>query len=177
VAFVVFLRGVNVGGHRTFRPAQLVKDLQHLGAVNIGAAGTFVFRRATSQANLRAELKKRLPFDTDVMICQGRDIVRLLSHRCFSDEPEGPDVVRFVSVLARAPKSGPRLPLSRPEEGQWLLKVLARDRQFVFGMYRRHALAVRHLGTLDRLFGMPATTRNLNTMAAIAKVLASKPAT
>ena len=45
MALVVFLRGVNVGGHRTFRPAALVKDLAHLDAVNIGAAGTFVIRR------------------------------------------------------------------------------------------------------------------------------------
>ncbi|MBY0496071.1 MAG: DUF1697 domain-containing protein [Cyanobacteria bacterium] len=41
MALVVFLRGVNVGGHRTFRPAALAKQLEHLGAINIGAAGTF----------------------------------------------------------------------------------------------------------------------------------------
>ena len=38
MALVVFLRGVNVGGHRTFKPAALVKQLAHLDAVNIGAA-------------------------------------------------------------------------------------------------------------------------------------------
>jgi hypothetical protein len=42
---VVLLRGVNVGGHRTFRPARLAERLQHLGAINIGAAGTFVIRK------------------------------------------------------------------------------------------------------------------------------------
>jgi len=41
VALVVFLRGVNVGGHRTFRPSVLARELEHLDAVNIGAAGTF----------------------------------------------------------------------------------------------------------------------------------------
>ena len=45
MALVVFLRGVNVGGHRTFRPTVLAKQLKHLGAVNIGAAGTFVVHR------------------------------------------------------------------------------------------------------------------------------------
>ena len=38
MALVVFLRGVNVGGHRTFRPTVLAKQLRHLDAVNIGAA-------------------------------------------------------------------------------------------------------------------------------------------
>ncbi len=32
--------------------------------------------------------------------------------------------------------------------------------------------AIGHLGTLDKLFGVPATTRNWNTIGAIAKVLA-----
>ena len=45
MALVVLLRGVNVGGHRTFRPAVLAQRLKHLDAVNIGAAGTFVIRR------------------------------------------------------------------------------------------------------------------------------------
>jgi hypothetical protein len=31
--------------------------------------------------------------------------------------------------------------------------------------------AVGNLGKIDRLFGVPATTRNWNTMTAIAKVL------
>src|SRR4029453_12933403 len=41
VALVFLLRGVNVGGHRTFRPTALTRQLKHLDAVNIGAAGTF----------------------------------------------------------------------------------------------------------------------------------------
>jgi hypothetical protein len=31
--------------------------------------------------------------------------------------------------------------------------------------------AIGQLGTLDRLFGVPVTTRNWNTMAAIGKIL------
>ena len=50
MALVVFLRGVNVGGHRTFRPSQLVKELADFDVVNIGAAGTFVVRKPGSQA-------------------------------------------------------------------------------------------------------------------------------
>ena len=59
MALVVLLRGVNVGGHRTFRPSTLAKQLKHLDAVNIGAAGTFVIRRPVTQAQLRAELARQ----------------------------------------------------------------------------------------------------------------------
>ena len=171
MAHVVLLRGVNVGGHRTFRPTALAEQLQHLGAVNIGAAGTFVIRQPVSRAQLRVEFARRLPFDTEIMICQSREIMRLVSYDFFMDHPARPDIVRFVSVLSRSPRSAPVLPISCPSSGKWLLKVLARDDRFVFGVYRRHMKAIGYLGTLDRVFGVPVTTRNWNTITAIARVL------
>ena len=174
MALVVLLRGVNVGGHRIFRPALLAEQLKHLGAVNIGAAGTFVIRRPITRALLRAELARRLPFEAAIAICHGRDIVRLMAQNPFASQPESKDIVRFVSVLADRPRSAPSTPLSFPSSGTWLLKILARDDRFVFGVYRRHMKAIGYLGTLDRLFGVPVTTRNWNTITAIAKVLGDK---
>jgi uncharacterized protein (DUF1697 family) len=171
VALVVLLRGVNVGGHRTFRPTTLTTQLKHLEMVNIGAAGTFVVRQPITRAQLRAELISRLPFDAEIMICQGREIFRLMSRDYFADQPMRPDVVRFVSVLSRRPRSASSMPMSVPSSGMWLLRILARDNQFVVGLYRRHMKAIGYLGTLDRLFGVPVTTRNWNTMTAITKVL------
>jgi len=171
VALVVFLRGVNVGGHRTFRPTILAEQLRHFDAVNIGAAGTFVIRQPVTRAQLRAELARRLPFDTEIMICQGREIVRLMSQNHFADQPVRPDIVRFVSVLAQRPRSEPSMPLSFPSSGRWLLRILGRKDRFVFGLYRRHMKVIRYLGTVDRLFGVTITTRNWNTITAIAKVL------
>jgi uncharacterized protein (DUF1697 family) len=171
VALVVFLRGINVGGHRTFRPTTLARQLKHLDAVNIGAAGTFVIRQPITRARLRAELTRRLPFEAEIMICQGRDIVRLMSRRHFADQPARPDIVRFVSVLPQRPRSAPSTPMSFPATGKWLLKILTTENRFVFGLYRRHMKVIGYLGTLDRLFGCPVTTRNWNTIVAIARVL------
>jgi uncharacterized protein (DUF1697 family) len=171
VALVVLLRGVNVGGHKTFRPAALVKELKHLDAVNIGAAGTFVIKGVISQAQLRAEFARRLPFETEIMICQGRDVLRLMSENPFEGQPEGSDIVRFVTTLSRRPRTPPPLPVSFPSSGPWILKVLGRDDRFVFGIYRRDMKAIGYFGTVDKLFGVSATTRNWNTINAIAKVL------
>ena len=173
MALVVFLRGVNVGGHRIFRPATLAGQLKHLDAVNIGAAGTFVIRRPVTRTQLRAELARRLPFDAEIMICLGREIVRLMSQNHFADQPEQPDIVRFVSVLSQRPRSLPSTPVNFPSSGKWLLKILGTENRFVFGCYRREMKAIRYLGTIDRLFGVPATTRNWNTITAIARVLDS----
>ena len=85
--------------------------------------------------------------------------------------PRRPDVVRFVSVLTRRPRSTPSTPVTFPSSGRWLLKILATDDRFVFGVYRRHMKVIGYLGRLDRLFGVPVTTRNWNTITAIAKAL------
>lgn len=171
VALVVFLKGINVGGRRTFRPTTLAGQLEHLGAVNIGAAGTFVIGKGVGRAQLRAEFTRRLPFETEIVICDGRDIVRLLSEDVFSNCPPRHDVVRFVSVLSQRPREAPALPLRFPATGKWLLKVLARDERFLFGVYRRHTKTIGYLGALDRAFGVPVTTRNWNTVTKIATVL------
>ncbi len=171
MALVVFLRGVNVGGHRTFRPAALAKELAHLDAVNIGAAGTFVIRGRVSRAKLRAEFARRLPFETHIMICDGRDLQKMISSDHFAGDAARPDLVRFVSVLSGVPRQFPTLPVHLPPRGQWLLQVRARDGQFVVGQYRRHLKTIGYLGTLDRMLGTPVTTRNWNTIAAILKIL------
>lgn len=171
MAHVVFLRGVNVGGHRTFRPSVLARQLQHLDAVNIGAAGTFVIRRPINQTRLRRELQARLPFVSEIVIVTGRDIIALLGRDVF-DKPPRPGVTRFVSVLSRAPRVKPRLPITMPPSGRWLLKVHARTGRFVLGEYRRDMKVIGYLASLDRIFGVPATTRNWNTMSAVARALA-----
>ena len=171
MAFVVFLRGVNVGGHRTFRPTILAKQLKHFDVINIGAAGTFVVRAPTSQTRLRAELTRRLPFETSIVICKGRDLLDVANSEPFGDEPAGSGVVRFVSVMARRPSLAPSLPMSFPGQGKWLLRILASEKRFVFGQYRRHMKTIGFLGKIDGLFGVPVTTRNWNTILAIVEVL------
>jgi uncharacterized protein (DUF1697 family) len=110
MSHVVLLRGVNVGGHRTFRPAQLAAKLRHLGAVNIGAAGTFVVRRPTSRAQLRAEFERRLPFDTPIMICAGQDVAAVLSNNCFARIRRA-RTSSVLSACSPSPRSAPKLPV------------------------------------------------------------------
>ena len=174
MALVALLRGVNVGGHKTFRPAVLAGQLTHLGAINIGAAGTFVIRERVSRADVRAEFARRLPFETHIAICDAREILNLISRDFFSKQALRPDIVRFVSVLCRPPLSTVPTPATFPSSGEWLVKVLARENRLLVGMYRRHMKAISCLTTLDRVFGVPVTTRNWNTVAAIREVLSGE---
>lgn len=174
MTLVVFLRGVNVGGHRTFRPSLLAKELSAYDVVNVGAAGTFVVRKPGSRAKFRAALLERLPFETTVVICDAGDLLRLYTDNPFGTEPSRPDVVRFVSVLSTADGARPSLPTVFPSSGEWLVRVIGSKNQFAFGEYRRHMKTIGYLGQIDKLFDAPITTRNWNTINAIVRVLNDK---
>lgn len=171
MALVVFLRGVNVGGHRTFRPSVLARALADYDVVNVGAAGTFVVRKPGSRSAFRAHLLRKLPFETVVVLCDGRDLLRLESAQPFGPEPCPADVVRFVSILSKAGRVPTSIPITLPPDGQWLVRVIASKDRFVLGEYRRHMKTIGYLGQIDRLFGAQVTTRNWNTILAIARIL------
>src|SRR3989441_10449889 len=171
MALVVFLRGVNVGGHRTFRPSILAQELSDYDVVNVGAAGTFVVRKPGSRAKFRAELLRKLPFETDVVLCDGRDLVGLETEHPFGTKPSRPDVVRFVSILSKPGRGRASIPITLPPRGKWLLRVIASKNRFVFGVYRRHMKTIGYLGRIDRLFGVPVSPRNCNTTISIWRIL------
>ena len=171
MALVVFLRGVNVGGHRVFRPSALPARLPELNVVNIGAAGTFVVRRRVARSELRRAFSRQLPFAAEIVICDGAQIQALMADDPFGGLRLPPGVVRFVSVLSGTPKVAPRLPIGFPEGRRWLVKLIARTDCFVAGVYRRDMKTIGYLGRIDRLFDVALTTRNWNTFTAIARVL------
>jgi len=171
MALVTFLRGVNVGGHRTFRPSMLAGQLKDYGLVNIGAAGTFVVCSSVSQKRLRSELLQRLPFEATVTMCTGEELIAAASNNPFDDEPLRSGIVRFVSILSNRPQPSPSIPACIPAKGKWLVRILSRHDRFLFGLYRREMKTITCLGKIDDLFGVPATTRNWNVIRAILKVL------
>lgn len=175
MALVVFTRGINVGGHRRFRPSVFAKELSDYKVVNVGATGTFVVRKAGSRAKFRAELLRRLPFEAEVMLCGGRDLIRLETENPFGTRPSRPDIVRFVSILSKAGRRPATIPFTIPPEGEWFVRVIASKGRFVFGEYRRQMKTIGYLGRLDKLFGAPATTRNWNTILAVLRILREKP--
>ncbi len=173
MALVVFLRGVNVGGHRTFRPSILARQLSGYDVLNVGAAGTFVVRKPGSRAKFRTALLRKLPFEAEIVLCEGRDLMRLETDNPFGTPRSPPDVVRFVSILSKAGGVRASLPVTFPSDGEWLVRVIACEGQFVFGVYRRHMKTIGYLGQIDKLYGVPATTRNWNTIIAIIRMLKS----
>jgi uncharacterized protein (DUF1697 family) len=172
MASVVFLRGVNVGGHKAFKPSVLAKELADFDMVSVGAAGTFVVRGQVSEAALRAALLKRLPFEPELMVCQARVILDLASADPFADQLAGSDVKNYVTVLAKRPRALPELPIGRPAGEDWQVKLIAIRDRFVLSLHRRLGRALIYPNeVVEKTVGVSATTRNWNTINAIHGIL------
>src|SRR5690242_2777031 len=123
MALVVFMRGVNVGGHKALKPSAIARDMPDLDVVNVGAAGTFVVRKSISQAALREQVLRRLPFEAEMVICPARDVLELGRNDPFGEDPSR-QAVRYVTVLAGKPRAAPSFPICQPAGKEWQVKVL-----------------------------------------------------
>jgi hypothetical protein len=105
------------------------------------------------------------------MICPARDIIRLTTNDPFSGQPAGEKITQFVSVLAKSLPLPLNLPHCLPSPDDWLLKITGIQDRFVLGVYRREMKAIGYLGKIEKLLGVPATTRSWNTMQKVVQIL------
>lgn len=177
MSVVVFMRGVNVGRHKRFQPSLLVRELAHLAVVNVGAAGTFVIPGRVAEKAVRAEFGRRLPFEADLMICRGRDLVALAAGGWSEDVPERGDLRRVLTVMAAPPARPPRLPYDVPAGRDWQVRIVALEGRFALSLWRRVGRLFTEPNTVvEKTLGVRATTRNWNTIEKVCRVLADSGA-
>jgi uncharacterized protein (DUF1697 family) len=163
---VVFLRGVNVGGARTFRPAELARSLADLQVRSIQAAGTFVVRADAPAARVRRAFEQALPFAADVLVRPADEVRALRKPRA----PPGAQV--FLTVLASAPRHAPRLPADWPEEGAWELRLARLDGPYALTLRRaKQAGRLYPNEVLERALGVRGTTRGWPTVELVQRAL------
>ena len=173
MALIVLLRGINVGGHRTLRPSMLAKELGAYDVVNVGAAGTLVVRKPGTATKFLTALRRSLPLEAVVAFCDSDDLIRLEIDNPFRNERPRPDFVQFVSILSKAGRTKPTLPVAIPQEGKWFVRIIGSRNRLLFGVYRRHMKTIGYLSRIDELFGAPATTRSWSTILSVLRILKS----
>jgi uncharacterized protein (DUF1697 family) len=166
MALVVFLRAVNLG-KRTLRTKELA---ERLGLANVGAAGTFVAPGRSDAAALAREVRKALPFETEVMVLPGKEVLALLERRP-AEAQVRQGLQRFVSVLARAGPA-PGFPVERPPGRGWLVRLVEARGRLVVSLRRPDRAGDGYPNPLvEEAFGSPATTRGWPTLEAVGKLL------
>lgn len=171
MASVVFFRAVNVGGHQKLQLSKLARDLAQFDVINIGAAGTFVVRKTVSETKLRNEILRRVPFRPEMMICSAREVLALSKIEALQDNSADDHPQKFVTILEKAPRIQPNLPLSQPAGEEWEVRIVGITGRFVLSL--RKPGGTYSNAFVENLLHTSATTRNLNTMVAIWKALSS----
>ena len=174
MALIALLRGANVGRYRRFRPAELAKEMAELSVVNIGAAGTLVVKKPIGAAAFRAELVKRLAFETDIMICSAAEILALAESKPFQRPHSGSDARAMVTVLAKKPKTLPELPIRRPEGKDWQVDLFRVAGRFALAFWRGDRTRLIYPNEVaEKVLGIPGTTRTSSTIEAACAILAA----
>jgi len=172
MSWVVFLRAVNVGGHQKLQPSVLAKKLARFDVVNVGAAGTFVVRKAVGQTALRTQILRALPFKPEMMICPTRDIIALVDTKPFGDAPPTKDLRQLITIMLKAPRSVPRLPFDRPADKDWQVRIVSIHGRFAASLWRPQKRAMLYPNAVvEKQFGIPATTRSWSVFSTIRKLL------
>ena len=131
-----------------------------------------MIRKPVTQTMLSAELLRRLPFQAEFMICRSRDVMDLVGGEAFSEVPSDKDISRFVTILAKRPRTLPPFPINQPAGDDWQVKVIGVSGRFVLSLYRRLGRRLLYPNeVVEKNLGVSATTRNWNTIAAICGIM------
>lgn len=174
--YVAFLRGINVGGHKIVKMEDLDRvfsSLKFKNAKTLIASGNVVFEaqaqdEAALAAKIEGQLKKSLGFEVPVMIRTMEDIEAILKLDPFKKIKPSPDVKNYVAFLYAKPKGPVKVPKAPQGETWVILRVTNRE---VYVTTRKKADG--HNGFpnnfIEKDLGVPATTRNWNTVVKITK--------
>jgi uncharacterized protein (DUF1697 family) len=167
--YVAFLRGINVGGHKPVRMAELAEAFAGLGLANVRtvlASGNVLFdarpsSRKTLAARISAGLKQALGLDATVVLRTLEEIRLLLDSDPFKALKPPARAQLYITFLAEdAPTN---VPLPRPTANIRIARLSTGELASVVVL--SPGIGTPDLMTaLDKQLGRKATTRNWNTV-------------
>jgi uncharacterized protein (DUF1697 family) len=165
---------VNVGGHHPIRTPDLLalfEDAEFTDVSAFRASGNVRFRaarfdRGAVERVLAKVLSEALGGIVDVF-ARTNDEIRAIAAEDPWRRPPAAGEAPYVSFLSRAPVDRPSLPQSTPRGD---VEVLAHSELEVYAWGRRvGSLPGFPNAFVERIYGVPATTRNRSTLLALAE--------
>ena len=174
VAYVAFLRGINVGGHRLIKMTELAQIFSEMGLAGVRtviASGNVLFASDETDegrlaTKIEGELNRALGYEVDVMLRSIESLRELVEQDPFPTKTA--DTHHYVTFLKGEPESLPKLPAHFPEEGFSVLTAIEREIFWLSSKLPngRHGDSGKYFAKTFRK--IPATTRNWNTVVKIA---------
>ncbi len=174
IAYAAFLRGINVGGHRSVKMDKLKKVFESLGFMNVKtllASGNVVFQAPSMSASvlnkqIEEKLKKTFGFEIGVLSRTIRELQRLDEAKPFAGIKVTPQTRLFVTFLTEKPAGSLKTPYVSPGGNFKILRASKCEVCSVLTItdVRR---GMQFMAVLDKEFGRKITTRSWSTIIRI----------
>lgn len=180
-SYVAFLRGINVGGHKRIRMANLGQAFEALGFQNVRtllASGNVAFEAHATVRKLRdralakileQKIKQAFGLEVSVVLRTRRALLRLLDANPFKNIIVTPRTRLFVTFLPDKPRTALKIPYQSPDKSFRIVRLLGRDICSVLTLGPQWSRNLRQMDILEREFGKKITTRNWNTVRRCAR--------
>jgi uncharacterized protein (DUF1697 family) len=176
--YIALLRGINVGGNNKLPMKELVTELAGLGLHNIQTyiqSGNVTFQSdatdtAALAAKMSAAIKKSYGFEPKVMLLAAAKLERIIQENPFPEAVTASNTLH-VNFLASAP---PKPDLAA------MVKIKSASERFalngdVLYLYAPDGIGRSKLvASLERLLGVPMTSRNWNTVMKLQAMVREK---
>lgn len=171
---VAFLRAVNVGG-RVVKMSDLAKRLGALGLADVTtfiASGNVCFTASGKPdalaRSIEADLLAWLGYPVATMVRTWAELEALVASNPFKGVARAPDAKLYVTFLWEPPAKKPRLPRVSAKDGLTLFRITGREAFMFAERLPDGKFGVPNL-PLEKELGVPATTRNWNTILRLLK--------
>lgn len=172
--YVLFLRGINVGGHKKVPMNELKKMMSDMGFKDVKTllnSGNVVFEAEKEKESvllrkIGEQLENIFGFKVSLMLRSNNEIQKLIHLNPFKNIVIDKNVRLYVSFLPEASNSKLALPYSSAENDFQIIQKTERE---VFSVVNVNTFrSVDAMKFLEKEFGKDLTTRNWNTVLKIA---------
>ena len=173
ISYISFLRGINVSGQKIIKMQELAILFESFGSNNVKTflqTGNILFDSnetdTTKLTNLIEEsLFEKLGYNVTVILRTKQELLDIVESEPFKD-CDG-DVKYYLTFLDRTPKQTPALPIRMNDIENKIFK-LENNNVFTVGFNIKDKYGFPNV-FIEKEFGIPATTRNWNTILRILK--------
>ncbi len=175
--YVAFLRGINVGGHKKIKMADLRRAFASWGFTDVKtilASGNVVFSSNETQCDalagsIKAEIESTFGLDVGIAVRTLASIQDLVSTNPFQDIAVTPRTRLYVTFLSPDSPRGLKAPYESPNLDFKILGVSAGEVYSVLTL-RSGGGTIKSMEILEKEFGKRITTRNWNTIVKLASL-------
>jgi uncharacterized protein (DUF1697 family) len=174
IKYVALLRGINVGGNKLIKMADLSRIFASLGLKNVKTyiqSGNVLFESAKSDPvalteHIEKGLRAAVGFEVPVVLRTVAEIEAIAKLNPFSKVKADADAKLYVTFLVEALKTKPKVPLLSPKKDCEIIHLNPRE-VFIVAFRMGNGRYGESMALIEKEFGKAVTTRNWNTVIKI----------